>query len=174
MTPYGFFNCKSFCARLVVGNVGRRQFFRMLRFSPGEVFVHSSVTQWILSVDTVVIKQAQSDIIADTPRMRQFLTTQFQPYTISKNKYIWNNNIFYQHAESFLAVWKRNDRQVVKGYCWEITLTAWRSCCFQSRSVVLDFGLQLYSAVYTCTSDHVYKQFRLAQNSTCCIPADRI
>ena len=48
--------------------------------------------------------------------------------------------------------------------------TAGRSCCGLSGSRVLKFGFQQDSIVYTCTVDHMYTQFRIAQSSTCAGP----
>jgi hypothetical protein len=53
-------------------------------------------------------------------------------------------------------------------YCWVITQVVGRSCSGWSGSSVLEFGFQLDSNVYAFrTTDQMYTQFQLVQNSSC-------
>jgi hypothetical protein len=48
-----------------------------------------------------------------------------------------------------------------------------RPCCGRYDPSVLEFGFKLDCLVYTSTADHIYKQFRLAQNQICVEPSGR-
>jgi hypothetical protein len=73
---------------------------------------------------------------------------------------------FLKRAPKFsLREWKSSETEVAKEYCWAITRVAKRSYCDRWVSSDLYSGFQADSHIYV--HDHVYIEFRRAQNSTC-------
>jgi hypothetical protein len=61
--------------------------------------------------------------------------------------------------------------KVVEKYCWAITLIGVAFMLHQIRLHFVGSPISNWPPLYTCTLDHMYIQFRLAQNSTCTAPS---
>ena len=114
------FSCKSLCARLVLGNVAGRQALRVLCFSLAKcLFTHLSLHQsyqLILSLNNkhslISLQTHIDDVTLNYARSFLLNSLKNRPIKITT---------FLRHAESFLAIRKRNYMQVAKEYCWAIT-----------------------------------------------------